>query len=115
MNRDSILIIEAGDTLIINQNYALAAEHETFLRKLASRYRKTYLLSSCNINVEVFNYIFDQIDKGESPLRASPEDAKTAVIRSRSDFCNYLQIQNYQLFIRGDSTWANPIEYLSTI
>jgi len=109
LNQDAMLIIEAGDTLIINQNDALPFGKEPFLRRLVSRYKKTYLLSSCAMNTDMFNYI----DKEGKPLRPSPEEAKAMVIRGRGDFCNYLRIQNYccsafqQLFIRADSKWAN--------
>jgi hypothetical protein len=109
MNQDAMLIVEAGDTLIINQNDALPFGQEPFLRRLVGSYPKTYLLGSCAMNTDMFNYI----DKEGKPLRASPEDAKAAVIRSRSEFCKYLKVQNYccsafqQLFVRGDSKWAN--------
>ncbi len=111
MNQDAMLIIEAGDTLIIDKNDAPPFGEERFLRKLVSEYRKSYLLALCAIDTDMFNFIDE---KGRSLVPPAAETSKEGMILSTSDFCTYLKVKYFccfssqHLYVRGDSKWANP-------
>ena len=110
MNQDSMLLIEAGDTLIINKNDAPLYGEEKFLRKLVSRYRESYLLALCAMDADMFNYI----DERGKPLLPGVDAAKAAVVALTSQLCTFLKVKHFccfssqHVYIRQDSIWANP-------
>ena len=110
MNQDAMLIIEAGDTLIIDKNDAPTYGEERFLRKLVSQYENSYLLALCAMDADMFNFV----DEHNQPLRPRIDEAKAAVIGMTSQFCDYLGVKNFccfssqHLYVRQDSIWANP-------
>ena len=56
-NQDAVLIVEARDALIINQNDSPLNGEYRFLRGLVRQYKKTFLLSLCSIDADMFNFV----------------------------------------------------------
>ncbi|MBI3802458.1 MAG: MBL fold metallo-hydrolase [Nitrospirae bacterium] len=110
MNQDAILIIEAGDALIINLNDSPLHGEEPFLKKLIRSYKKTFLLSLCSIDADMFNRVDDRGMSLTPPLYES----KRSAIWALGDLCTSLQVRNFccfssqHLYVRADSVWANP-------
>ncbi len=109
-NQDGILIVEAGDALIINLNDSPLGGEGAFLKNLVRNYRKTFLLSLCSIDADMFNFVDDD---GKS-LVGPPDAMKRGEIQGVCDLCSYLGVQYFccfssqHVYVRGDSKWANP-------
>jgi hypothetical protein len=114
MNQDAMLIIEAGDTLIIDKNDAPNYGEEKFLRKLVRGYEKSYLLALCAMDADMLNYV----DEQGAPLLPEVQEAKQAVIELTSEFCTYLGVKTFccfssqHVYVRSDSAWANSYRVL---
>ena len=110
MNQDAMLLIEAGDALVINKNDAPLYGEENFLKNLVSRYSKSYLLALCAMDADMLNYI----DENGNPLLPDVDEAKAAVIRLTSQLSTFLKVKHFccfssqHVYIRQDSIWANP-------
>lgn len=59
MNQDGVLLIEAGDSLIVNLNDSPLCGEARFIRRLVGRYdrAKTYMLALCAIDADMFNFV----------------------------------------------------------
>jgi len=60
MNQDAILIIEAGDALIVNLNDSPLHGEGPFLKALIRSYKKSYLLALCSIDADMINIVGEQ-------------------------------------------------------
>ena len=110
INQDAILLVEAGDALIVNHNDSSVYGEEPFLTALLRLYRKTYLLQLCSADADMLNFV-DAHGRRTIP---SPDEAKPPRIQATTDYCTRLGVQNFCCFssqhryVRADSAWANP-------
>lgn len=110
MNQDTILLIEVGDTLIINQNDSPLMGEGAFLKRIIRRYRNSYLLALCTNNADMINFV----DEDGRLLIGPPHIRKKGTIVAMSKRCKYLGVQNFccfssqYIYVRSDSAWANP-------
>lgn len=110
MNQDAILIIEAGETLIVNLNDSPLHGEGPFLKKLIRSYRTAYLLALCSIDADMFN----KVDRQGRSLAPPPYESKRSAIWELGDLCTSLGAQHFccfssqHLYVRADSVWANP-------
>jgi hypothetical protein len=111
-NQDGILVVEAGDALVINLNDSPLCGEGDYLRKLVKNHRnsKTYLLALCSIDADMINIVDE---KGKS-LAGSPEQRKPGAIWDSASRAADLGVKNYccsssqHVYVREDSQWANP-------
>jgi hypothetical protein len=112
INQDAILVIEAGDSLVINLNDSPIAEEFPFLRRLVRRYPpdKTYLAALCSVDADMFNLV----DAEGRSLVEPPEQRKPGAIWSVARMADRLGVKNFccsssqHIYVRADSIWANP-------
>lgn len=110
MNQDAILIVKAGDALIINLNDSPLHGEGPFLKELIRTYKKSYLLALCSVDADMINIVNE---KGES-LAPPHSKAKRSAVWELGDLCAYLNVKNFccfssqHLYVRPDSVWANP-------
>lgn len=110
INQDTILVIENGDNLVINQNDSPFFGEDPFFRRMVRRYKKTYLLALCSIDADMFNFI----DEAGNSLAGPPDLRKKGTILQLAKRCDYLGVQNFccsssqHVYVRADSAWANP-------
>jgi len=108
-NQDGVLIVEAGDALIINQNDSPLNGENRFLRRLVRQYKKTFLLSLCSIDADMFNFV----DLNGDSLVGQPAEMKGGEIQAVGDRCSYLGVKYFccfssqHVYVRADSRWAN--------
>lgn len=109
-NQDAILVIEAGDALIINRNDCPMGGEKPFFRRLVRRYPKSFLLSICAIDADMLNLV----DARGNPAMGPPDERKPGAIWDLSDLCTYLGVgykccsSSQHLYVRQDALWANP-------
>lgn len=111
MNQDAILVIEAGDSLIINLNDSLLCGEFRFLRRLLQEFprNKTYLLALCSIDADMFNFV----DADGCSLVGPPEERKPGAIWNVARLADRLGVGNFccsssqHIYVRADSAWAN--------
>lgn len=110
MNQDAILIIKAGDALIVNLNDSPLHGEGPFLRELIRLYEKSYLLALCSIDADMINIV----DGRGNSLAPAYQEAKRSAVWELGDLCASLNVKNFccfssqHLYIRPDSIWANP-------
>lgn len=115
-NQDAILIVEAGDGLIVNLNDSPLCGEEQFIRNLVRRYDrgKTYLARLCAIDADMLNFV----DAHGRRIVEPPEQRKpgmvwaTARLAERLGVGNYVCSSSQHLYVRPDSLWANPYRIL---
>jgi hypothetical protein len=106
-NQDGVLIVEAGDALIINQNDSPLREGR-FLRRLVRQYKKTFLLSLCSIDAR-----YAQFRRVGRQLSVGPAEMKGGAIQAVGDRCSYLGVKCFccfssqRVYVRADSRWTN--------
>src|SRR5262249_13528377 len=109
-NLDAILVIEAGDALIINKNDAPFCGEEGFFRRLVRRYDKTFLLSLCAFDADMLN----TYDARMRPTIEPPQARKPGTVWGVSRLCDRLGVKYFccsssqHMYVRPDSAWANP-------
>jgi hypothetical protein len=110
INQDTILAIEAGDTLILNQNDSPFFGEDPFFRRLVRNYDKSYLLALCAIDADMINFV----DEAGRSVAGPPDARKMGSIWVVSERCDYLGVKNFccsssqHVYVRADSVWANP-------
>lgn len=108
MNQDTILLIEAGDALIIDLNDSPLMGEGAYLRRIIRRYKNSYLLALCTNNADMINFV----DENRKVV-FGPEDRKKGTVIAMSKRCKYLGVQSFccfssqHLYVRSDSAWAN--------
>ena len=129
-NQDGILVVEAGDALVVNLNDSPLCGEGYFLRRLIRRHAssrsgerahrpkaeqraespKTFLLGLCSIDADMLNVVDEN-----GRLVAGPPDerkrgaiwdvaAKAAALGAKYWCCSSSQHR----YVREDSIWANP-------
>jgi hypothetical protein len=112
LNQDAILLIEAGDSLIVNLNDSPLCGETGFIRRLVRQYdrRKTYMLALCAIDADMFNFVDDT---GNS-LAGPPDERKRGMIWRTARIAETLGVGSFcvsssqHIYVRSDSVWANP-------
>lgn len=111
-NQDAILIVEAGDCLIVNLNDSPLLGDRRFVRNLVRGYdrQKTYAAALCATDADMLNYV----DKHGRRITEPPEHYKPGTVWALARHIDRLGIGNYvcsssqHVYIRSDSAWANP-------
>lgn len=111
-NQDGILVVQAGDALVINLNDSPLCGEGYFLRKLVERHGndKTFLTALCSIDADMFNLVDE-----EGRSLAGPPDARkhgaiwdVAQIAARLGVKHFCCSSSQHVYLRPDSVWANP-------
>jgi hypothetical protein len=111
-NQDGVLIVEAGDSLVVNLNDSPLCGEERFIRTLVRRYdrRKTYLARLCAVDADMLNFVDAHgtriIDPAEQ--RKPGMIWETARLTERLGIGNFVCSSSQHLYVRPDSVWANP-------
>jgi hypothetical protein len=111
-NQDAILIVEAGDSLVVNLNDSPLCGEERFIRNLIARYdrAKTYVAALCAIDADMINMIDDEGRRTIEP----PEQRKMGMVwatarqMERLGAGSFVSSASQHLYVRADSIWANP-------
>ena len=108
MNQDTILLIEAGDALIVDLNDSPLMGERAYLRRIIRAYNSSYLLALCTNNADMINIV----DENRNVI-LGPEERKKGTVMAMSERCKSLGVQNFccfssqHLYVRSDSAWAN--------
>jgi hypothetical protein len=110
-NQDAILVIEAGDSLLINQNDSPLSGEGSFLRRLVRDHpnRKTYILALCSIDADMLNFV----DSEDNRMTLLPSELKpgkiheVAIRAAKLGISNFCCSSSQHIYIRKDSAWAN--------
>lgn len=111
-NQDGILVVEAGDALVINMNDSPPCGEGYFLRKLVERHGnpKTFLAALCSIDADMFNLV----DENGRSLAGPPDARKHGAIWDVAQTAARLGVKHFcasssqHVYLRPDSVWANP-------
>jgi hypothetical protein len=112
MNQDGILLIEAGDSLLVDLNDSPLCGETSFIRRIVGRHarEKTYLLALCAIDADMFNFV----DAGGKSLAGPPDERKRGMIWRTARIAETLGVGSFcvsssqHIYVRSDSVWANP-------
>src|SRR3954466_2466648 len=112
MNQDGILLIEAGDSLILNLNDSPLSGETRFIRRIFGRHarEKTYLLALCAIDADMFNFV----DVSGKSLAGPSDERKRGMIWRTARIAETLGVGSFcvsssqHIYVRADSIWANP-------
>jgi len=112
MNQDGVLLIEAGDSLLVNLNDSPLCGETKFIRGVVRQHarEKTYLLALCAIDADMFNFV----DAGGQSLAGPPDERKRGMIWRTARIAETLGVGSFcvsssqHIYIRSDSIWANP-------
>jgi hypothetical protein len=112
MNQDGILLIEVGDSLIIDLNDSPLCGEAGFIRGIVKRYdrTRTYLLALCAIDADMFNFV----DEAGTSLAGPPDERKRGMIWRTARIAESLGVGSFcvsssqHIYVRADSVWANP-------
>jgi hypothetical protein len=119
-NQDAVLLVEAGDALIVNANDASALGWKPLIRRIARGYRRSFLLALTGFgDADMINF-FDESGKRITPRAMQrkkagrplgPAVARLAESYGVTHFVPFSSMHRYQ---REDSFWGNecrtPIE-----
>ncbi len=112
INQDAILVIEAGDSLVINLNDSPLCGELGFLQRLVRAHKpgRAYLLALCSIDADMFNFV----DAAGGSLAGPPEERKPGAIWNVARTARRLGVGTFccsssqHIYARSDSIWANP-------
>jgi hypothetical protein len=111
-NQDGILIVEAGDSLVVDLNDSPLCGEERFLRNLIKRYdrAKTYVASLCAIDADMLNFVDAQGRRTIEPPDQRKKGMIWAVARKvdKLGAGNFVSSASQHIYVRADSVWANP-------
>jgi len=111
-NQDAVLVIEAGDSLIVNLNDSPLYGEDKFLRGLVRKYdrSKTYMAALCSNDADMFNIV-----DAEGQRIVDPPDVRKrgmvwhlARIADRLGVGSYVCSASQHIYARDDAVWANP-------
>lgn len=108
-NQDAILVVEAGDALIIDLNDSPLCGEGPFLRHLGRRYAKRFVLALTAVDADMMNII----DAGGRRIKEPPEEIMPGAIERISRIVAGLGAQYFccsssqHIYVRADSVWAN--------
>jgi len=111
-NQDAILLIEAGNSLIVNLNDSPLCGEARFIRRLVGRYPrgKTYMAALCSNDADMINIIDETGQRTIGP----PEARKPGMVWALGRTARSLGVGAYvcsasqHIYARADSIWANP-------
>jgi Beta-lactamase superfamily domain len=111
-NQDAILLIEAGDSLVVNLNDSPLCGDFRFIRRVVKRFdrKRIYVAALCSNDADMFN-LFDAAGR---PLVDPPQQRKPGMvwqlarIVDRLGAGNYVSSASQHIYVRRDSVWANP-------
>lgn len=111
-NQDAILLIEAGESLIVNLNDSPLCGDAGFIRRLVRRYprEKTYMAALCSNDADMINIVDDAGQRTIGP----PEARKPGMVWALGRTARSLGVGAYvcsasqHIYARADSVWANP-------
>ncbi|HVA14423.1 MAG TPA: hypothetical protein VNF99_14320 [Stellaceae bacterium] len=111
-NQDGILIVEAGDSLVVDLNDSPLCGEGRFIRRLIRRYdrAKTYVAALCAIDADMLNFIDAEGRRVVDP----PDQRKRGMIWATARRIEQLGAGSFvssasqHLYVRADSIWANP-------
>lgn len=111
-NQDGILIVEAGDSLVVDLNDSPLCGEARFIRHLISHYdrAKTYVAALCAIDADMINFIDAQGRRTIEP----PDHRKKGMVWATARKIDQLGAGNFvssasqHIYVRADSVWANP-------
>lgn len=111
-NQDGILVIRAGDSLLLDLNDSPLCGEGEFLRRLVRDHEndKTYLLALCAIDADMLNLV----DEEGRSIAGPPEMRKPGAIWDVAARAASLGVKNFccsssqHIYVRADSRWANP-------
>ena len=112
MNQDAILLIEAGDSLLVNLNDSPLCGEAGFIRGLVRQHKKdkTYLMALCAVDADMFNFV----DEAGNSLAGPPDERKRGMIWQTARIAKTLGVGTFcvsssqHIYVRSDSVWANP-------
>jgi len=110
-NQDAILVIEAGDALIVNLNDSPLCGEAPFLKRIIRRHKhsQSYLLALCAVDADMINIV----DRNGRRIADPPDQRKPGAIWHTARLANRLGVGNFccsssqHLYARADSGWAN--------
>jgi hypothetical protein len=111
-NQDAILLVEFGNSLIVNLNDSPLCGDGRFIRRLVKSYERsrTYMAALCSNDADMFNLV----DADDKRIIDTPEHRKPGMVWQLSRTAAQLGVGNYvasasqHLYVRRDSVWANP-------
>lgn len=112
-NQDGILIVEAGDSLVIKLNDSPLCGERRFIRGLVKHYdrKKTYLAKLCAFDADMINIV--ETATGERVIGPA-EERKPGTVWSTARVADSLGVGSFvssssqHIYLRIDSIWANP-------
>ena len=111
-NQDAILIIEAGDSLMVNLNDSPLCGDARFIRRLVAQHdrAKTYMAALCSNDADMMNFVDANGIRAIDP----PARRKPGMVWGRGRIARKLGVGAYvssasqHIYARSDSLWANP-------
>ena len=111
-NQDAILLIDAGDSLVLDLNDSPLCGERRFIRGLVKRFDKarTYVAALCSNDADMFNLV----DASGRRVIDPPEQRKPGMVWALARIAESLGVGSYvssasqHIYLRTDATWANP-------
>jgi hypothetical protein len=111
-NQDAILIVEAGDSLMVNLNDSPLCGDARFIRKLVARHQRsrTYMAALCSNDADMLNIVDREgLRTIDPPARRKPGMVwERGRIARRLGVGAYVSSASQHIYARTDSVWANP-------
>jgi hypothetical protein len=111
-NQDAILLIEAGDSLVVNLNDSPLCGDAGFIRRIVRRYprEKTYMAALCSNDADMINIVDEAGNRTIGPPEARKPGMVWALGRTASGLGvgAYVCSASQHIYARADSVWANP-------
>jgi hypothetical protein len=111
-NQDAILLVEAGDSLIVDLNDSPLCGERRFIRDIVARYdrKHTYAAALCSNDADLFNLV----DRDGHRVIDPSEQRKPGMVWALARTVDSLGVGSYvssasqHVYVRRDSVWANP-------
>lgn len=111
-NQDAILLIEAGDSLVVNLNDSPLCGERRFIRDIVRKYdrKRTYAAALCSNDADLFNLV----DASGRRTIDAPEQRKPGMVWALARIVESLGVGAYvssasqHIYVRSDAVWANP-------
>lgn len=111
-NQDAILLVEAGDSLVVNLNDSPLCGEDRFIRRIVRRHarEKTYMAALCSNDADMMNFVDARGHRSIDP----PGVKKPGMIWALGRTARHLGVGAYvcsasqHIYARADSVWANP-------
>jgi len=111
-NQDAILLVEAGDSLVVDLNDSPLCGDRRFIRDIVSHYDKqrTYAAALCSNDADMFNLV----DAEGRRVIDSPDQRKPGMVWALARIAGSLGVGSYvssasqHIYVRSDAVWANP-------